>query len=194
MITLLRKCYCDGEGKYECVCVCVCAYVFFDVKVYNMCYVQTCKVQHSPVSNKTELQSRYGIPLHSMDSASPGGWINVCTRSHKQSLFSPRTPMQPHTSDQSHSKQSYPTDTKPLSTRDVSDSSWHEDACFSNSLWRKLSRSQETLLSNSRNMQQDYRAWLMLGLTIVKNFPTLISERILLVHGIQRNLYKKEKW
>lgn len=70
-----------------------CSSVFFDVKVYGLCCVQTCKVQNSPVSNK--LQSRNGISLHSSDSASPGGWINVCmcTHSHKQFLFSPSSPL-----------------------------------------------------------------------------------------------------
>lgn len=54
-----------------------------------------CKVQNSPVCNKAELQSRNGIPQHSTDSASPGGWIDACacTHSHKQSLISPSRPI-----------------------------------------------------------------------------------------------------
>lgn len=89
-------------------------------KVYNMRYVQTCKVQNSPVSNNTELQSRNGIPLHSMDCASlGGGWINVCactrlSSSHKQFHFSQSRPI---------------TTTSPKQTA-KRDSFWCEDAIF----------------------------------------------------------------
>lgn len=51
------------------------------------------------------------------------------------------------------------------------DSSWYGDVCFSNSLWRKQSRLQLTLLSDSRNLKQGNKAWntlQMLGLAWVK--------------------------
>lgn len=150
-------CYCDGEGKCECVFDSECTHVSMFSLMWSVNHVlcSECKVQNSPVSNKTELQSRKGIPLHSTDSASPGGWINVCacTHSHKQSLFSHSRPTQLHISDQSHSKQSLQTDWQPTNTQDVRDSSWYGDVCFSDSLWRK--QSQQTHLSNSHNLKQD---------------------------------------
>lgn len=63
--------------------------------------------------------------------------LDNCTRSHKQSFFSPSRPMQPHISDQSHSKQSRQTDSRPMNTQDVRDSFWYGDVCFFNSLWKK---------------------------------------------------------
>lgn len=97
---------CSGENS--------CAHLFFDVKVYSICYVQTCKVQNSPVSNKTELRPRNGIPPHSRDSASPGAWINVYlyTHSHKQSL--------PNRTDRPHSNSLDEKDTQSLITQDCS--------------------------------------------------------------------------
>lgn len=56
----------------------------------NQVLCSDCKVQNSPVCNKTELRSKNGIPLHSTDSASPGGRRNAhpCAHLHKQFLLS----------------------------------------------------------------------------------------------------------
>lgn len=63
-------CYCDGEGE-TCVSVCKRQCSLWCESV-NHVLCSECKVLNSPVCNKSELQSRNGIPLHSTDSASPG--------------------------------------------------------------------------------------------------------------------------
>lgn len=130
-----------------------------------------CKVQNSPVCNKTELQSRNGIPLHSMDSASPGGWINVCpcAHSHKQSLSSLSKPMNPPVSDQSYLKQSCQTDTCPMNTQDARD--------FFKSQWQKP----VTVAANSHNVKQ--------GIQSMTRKSSISEDHTgSLPHGIQRNI------
>lgn len=67
------------------------------------CVVFWLQVQNSPVCNKTELRTRNGIPLHSTDSASPGGRRNVhpCAHLHKQFLLSNQRRAEQAASDQS---------------------------------------------------------------------------------------------
>lgn len=80
VLTLLTKLLLWWKGKYECLCNGEGAgsSVRFDVKVFNMCYTPTWKVQNSPVSNKARVSVQFSaflcipqILLHQ------GGWMDV---------------------------------------------------------------------------------------------------------------------
>lgn len=88
-----------------------------------MCYVRTAKCRTHLFVIRPKLRSRNGIPLHSTDSASPGGTRNVrlCALLHKQFLLSHQKCGEQPTSDQSYSEQACQTDAHQVSTQEVAD-------------------------------------------------------------------------